>query len=327
LENLLNAWSEFVIGKSNKKDVAEFSLHLMDNLILLNKELKSFTYCHGGYSYFKVNDPKPRDIHKATVRDRLVHHAMHRILYPYFDNKFIYDSYSSRRGKGTHKAIDRFRKFFFKVSRNNHKTCWVLKCDVKKFFASISHSILLRILSKYVTDISTLWLLKEVISSFSSKALGVGLPLGNLTSQLLVNVYLNELDQFIKYKLGVRSYIRFADDFVVLSDNGKYLEDMLSLISEFLEKRLKLVLHPNKVSISTFASGVDFLGIINFPHHRIIRTKTKRCMFARMKGNRKSLDRGLIGETQFNQSYQSYLGLLKYNNSYNLRTLLSRYYK
>jgi len=311
--NLLLAWKEFLRGKRNKKDVQEFQLHLMDNVLSLHTDLKNKTYIHGGYYAFNISDPKPRNIHKASVRDRLLHHAVYRILYPYFDSKFIYDSYSCRVHKGTHKAMNRFRDFFRKVSKNNTKTCWVLKCDIRKFFASIGHSVLKTILSKTVFDRDILWLLSQVIDSFQTQKhiyamadICKGLPLGNLTSQLLVNIYMNEFDQFVKRELKIRYYIRYADDFVVLSNNKKELEDLLPKISDFLNKELKLQLHPNKVFIKTFASGVDFLGWVHFPKHRVLRTSTKRKMLKNVKNNPKLT------------TVQSYLGMLSHGNAYKL---------
>src|SRR3989344_1847328 len=169
VENLLLAWKEFLRGKKNKKDVQEFQLYLMDNVLSLHHDLKNRTYIHGRYHAFNISDPKPRNIHKATVHDRLLHHAIYRILYPYFDKKFIHDSYSCRINKGTHKAINKFREYSRKVSKNNTKTCYVLKCDIKKFFANIDHQILKQILSRAVLDTKILWLLGQVIDSFSSQ--------------------------------------------------------------------------------------------------------------------------------------------------------------
>lgn len=267
IENLLLVWQEFLCGKSKKKDVEEFQLRLMNNIFNLNNDLKNKTYKHGEYKAFKMNDPKPRDIHKASVRDRLLHHAIYRILYPYFDTKFIYDSYSCRLEKGTHKALDRFKSFGNKVSKNNTKTCYVLKCDIRKFFASINHEILKSILKKYIEDKDILWLLSQIIDSFRtftsltlSRSDGKGLPLGNLTSQLLVNIYMNEFDQFVKRELKVKYYIRYADDFVVFGDDKEYLKNILKQMKEFLENNLKLQMHPDKVFIKTLSSGVDFLG-------------------------------------------------------------------
>ena len=309
MENLLEAWKEFEKGKKNRKDVQEFSMNLMDNIFSLHQDLLNHTYKHGGYQAFKINDPKPRDIHKAKVRDRLLHHAIYRKLYPFFDKTFISDSYSWRINKGTHKAIEKFRKYFNKVSQNNTKTCYVLKCDIKKFFASIDHEILISILKEHIPDENILWLLVEIIESFHiskplpspplEKARGIGLPLGNLTTQLFVNIYMNKFDQFVKHKLKAEYYIRYADDFVFLSQDRKWLEDLIPRVGKFLGDELKLKLHPNKVYIKTFSSGVDFLGIINFPHHKILRTKTKRRMMKKIFLNHKMLREGLISEDKF----------------------------
>lgn len=304
---MLASWREFLRGKKKRKDVAEFSIRFSDNLFALHNELAAKTYCHGGYQAFKINDPKPRDIHKASVRDRLVHHAIYRVLYPYFDRKFIFDSYSCRFGKGTHRAVDRFKYFSGKVSKNNTRTCWVLKCDIKKFFASIDHKILKNILAKHIEDKDALRLLSQIIDSFNTEGkIGVGLPLGNLTSQLLVNVYMNEFDRFVKHKLKTKYYIRYADDFVFLSDNRDYLESAIPEISKFLQIELKLFLNPDKVFIKTLASGVDFLGWVNFPHHRVLRTATKRRMLKRL-------------ENKFSpEIIASYRGLISHGNTFKL---------
>lgn len=282
VENLLAAWQEFVRGKRGKRDVQEFQHHLMDNVLALHRNLAAGTYTHGPYEAFKINDPKPRDIHKATVRDRLVHHALYRRFYPFFNHTFIADSYSCRNEKGTHKAMERFRTFAHKVSKNDTHTCWVLKCDIRKFFASIDQQILFDILARYISDERLQALIVEIVRGFHSTAPGKGLPLGNLTSQLLVNIYMNEFDQFVKHTLKAKRYVRYADDFVFLSHDRRWIEALIPQIADFLETRLALSLHPHKVSISTFASGVDFLGWIHFPDHRVLRTSTKRRMIKRV---------------------------------------------
>ena len=204
VENLLDAWREFLRNKRGRKDIEQFAAHLTDNIFDLHRKLQNKTYRHGGYTAFRINDPKPRDIHKASVVDRLLHHAIYRILYQHFDPKFIFDSYSCRRSKGTHRAINRFRQYALKVSENYTRTAWVLKCDIRKFFANIDHSILIDILRKRIPDEDVINLLKEVIGSFHTQGRpGVGLPLGNLTSQLLVNVYMNEFDHFLKRELKI----------------------------------------------------------------------------------------------------------------------------
>lgn len=279
----------------------------MDNILALHKNLLEKSYKHGKYFAFKINDPKPRDIHKAQVKDRIIHHALYRTLYPYFDKKFIYDSYSCRNNKGTHKAINQFRSFIWKVSKNNTKTAWVLKGDIKKFFASINHQVLKDILGRHIVDKDILWLLGQIIDSFYTEGRPyIGLPLGNVTSQLLINVYMNEFDQFLKRKLKVRFYIRYADDFVIFHQNKSYLENLLPKMSKFLERELKISLHPDKLFIKPLPSGLDFLGWVHFPHHRVLRTTTKQRMFKRLKQNSST------------ETLASYLGLLKHGNTYKL---------
>jgi RNA-directed DNA polymerase len=308
LENLYEAWREFIRDKKQRKDVADFSLNLSENIFKLHVELKNKTYNHGKYEAFAVNDPKPRSIHKATVRDRLLHHAVYRILYPFFDTKFIHDSYSCRFDKGTHLASKRFIKFFNKVSQNNHKTCWVLKCDIKKFFASIDHTILNQILKRHICDQDILWLIENIVGSFQSTEKGKGLPLGNLTSQLLVNIYMNEFDQWMKHVVKAKYYIRYADDFVILNRDKSELIQLISKMGLFLKEQLKLSLHPGKLYIKTFASGIDFLGWVHFPNHKVLRTATKKRMFKNLK---KSKDNKNV--------LQSYLGLLSHGNTRKIR--------
>lgn len=324
LENLLEAWKEFEKGKKQRKDVQIFQMRLMDNIFSLHRELFNHTYKHGGYQAFKINDPKPRDIHKATVKDRLLHHAIYRMLYPFFEKTFIADSYSCQINKGTHRATNRFRKFAYITSKNNTKTCWILKCDIRKFFANIDHTILLDILARYIPNKEISWLIKEVIGSFEIKS-GVGLPLGNLTSQLFVNIYLNEFDRFVKHKLKAGYYLRYCDDFVIFSENKAWLEKQIPLISNFLEDKLKLKLHPKKVSIETLASDVDFLGLVNFPHHKILQTKTKKRMLKKIAQKYASFQNGIISENSFDQSLQSYLGILKHCEGHKLQNEISTY--
>ena len=313
VDNLLLAWAKFVSGKRDKPDVQRFGLNLMDNIFDLHMDLVSKSYRHGGYKAFKVFDPKPRDIHKASVRDRLLHHAVYRILYPFFDRKFASDSYSCRNKKGTHKAVDKLLKYFYLASKNNTKTCYALKLDIRKFFANIDHGIMLSILREYIADEDCLWLLENIISSFQSKdpnskirplrsTGSIGLPLGNLTSQLLVNIYMNKFDQFVKHELREKYYIRYADDFVFLDEDYHRLDNLISSIRLFLKESLKLEIHPDKIYIKTIPSGLDFLGYVSFPDHRILRTKTKRRLFARIS----------------DENLSSYLGLLKHCNSHKI---------
>lgn len=294
-------------GKRKRHDVQEFASQLPDYISELHHTLSEKTYRHGPYEHFKISDPKPRDIHKATVRDRLVHHAVYRILYSFFDRTFIADSFSCRLHKGTHRALNRLRTFAYQVSKNHTKTCWILKCDIRKFFATIDHAVLLEILARSIPDPNIFWLLREIIGSFSSGTAGKGLPLGNLTSQLLVNIYMNEFDQFVKHKLKIKHYIRYADDFILFSQNQEYLATLIPTFSDFLSARLKLSLHSDKVFIKTLSSGVDFLGWVHFPDHRALRTATKLRMFSRVS----------------EQNLSSYLGMLAHGDTYQLQKVIN----
>jgi len=306
VENILEAWQEFLLGKRNKPDVQEFSLRLMDNIFNLYYDLSNCTYKHGGYQCFNISDPKPRIIHKASVRDRLLHHAVYRILYPFFDKTFVSDSFSCRDKKGTHKALNRFKGFSQIVSNNGTGKCWILKCDIKKFFASIDQEVLIKILQKHISDKNVINLLREVIFSFYDN----GLPLGNLTSQLFANIYLNEFDQFVKHRLKVKYYVRYADDFVFFAQSTEYLKSLIPKIETFLKNELKLTLHPDKIFIKTIYSGVDFLGWVNFKDNRVLRAKTKKRMLSRIRQNPKQ------------DTINSYLGMLGHGNGKKIKNYI-----
>ncbi|MFH0780186.1 MAG: reverse transcriptase/maturase family protein [Parcubacteria group bacterium] len=316
LENLLAAWQEFVAGKKNKQDVQDFSRRLFDNILSLHKDLENGSYQHGGYKDFYIADPKPRHIHKAPVRDRLLHHAIYRLLYPFFDRIFIADSFSCRNNKGTHRALKRFQKMIDHVSLNKTRTCWILKCDIKKFFDSVDHNVLIQILREYIPDSDIMSLLKKIIESYSSGiGSGAGLPLGNLTSQLFSNIYLNVFDQWIKHKLKAKNYIRYCDDFVILSFNKQALEKSEKEIQMFLAEKLKLNLHPEKTFVKTAASGMDFLGWIHFSDYRVLRRATRKRMMNR------------IAEHPTDETLQSYLGMLRHGNGWKLvNALLNEYW-
>ncbi len=307
IDNIFQAWDEFKKGKLKKKDVMEFYRNLEDNLFELHRKLKNKTYRHGSYEDFYVNDPKRRHIHKAKASDRIVHHLLYKYLYRIFDKTFIHDSYSCRLDKGTHKAVKRLAKFARKVSKNYTIDCWVLKCDIKKFFASVDHKILLSLLSEKINDKDILELLEHVITSYNEEE-GKGIPLGNLTSQIFANIYLNELDQFIKHKLKMKYYIRYADDFIIL-DTRKYIYcRYTSILAVFLKDNLKLELHQKKIILKRFSWGIDFLGYIVLPHYFLVRTKTKKRVIRKIKSK--------INSENFRQSFNSYLGHLSHADSY-----------
>lgn len=321
--NIFNAWTAFRRGKRSKLDVQRFERHLEDNLYDLHSDLQNKTYKHSSYQAFYVHDPKQRHIHKASVRDRVVHHLLYTHLYEIFDKSFLYDSYSCRIKKGTHRGIIRLVKITRKISRNFTKPCWILKCDIKKFFASVDHEVLLKILKTKVTDESILRLLQEVTYSFHSYiGIGKGIPLGNLTSQVFANIYLNELDQFMKHTLRIKHYIRYADDFLLAADNKEDLERYIEPIRTFLDDNLKLELHPQKVIFRKLNWGIDFLGYIVLPHYILPRTKTKRRMFKKLHSQIQLHKKDELTFDRLNQTTQSYLGYLSHSNSFNLTSEL-----
>ena len=318
-ENLFLAWDEFRRGKQAKADVMKFEWQLEENIFGLQRELSAGHYKHGPYRAFYITDPKQRLIHKASVRDRILHHAIFKILNPVFEPTFIANSFSCRVGKGTHKGVVTLAKILRRVSQNHTGPCYALKCDIFKFFASVDHGILLGILARHVKDKDTLRLLAAIIGSFNTERTpGKGLPIGNLTSQLFANIYMNEFDQFIKHELKVKDYVRYTDDFVIVSDNIEYLWLLLPKIQKFLGDALALSLHPSKITIRKFSQGIDFLGYVILPHHIRLRTKTKRRLQHKLGDRNAHYMLGAITSQSLNQSWQSYLGVLSHSNSYKL---------
>lgn len=322
LENLFSAWDKFKSDKQKKRDVQQFEWRLEENIFKLYRDLKYKRYTHRRYVSFYIQDPKQRHIHKATVQDRVLHHAVFTVLNPIFEPTFISNSFSCRIGKGTHKGINVLDKITRQISSNAFKSCFALKCDIKKFFETIDHRILLDIIRKRVKDDDALWLLEEIIESLSSKYSTLferkGLPIGNLTSQLFANIYLNEFDQFVKHKLKIKCYVRYIDDFVIVAEDKLYLKNLIVPIRSFLSDKLTLELHPKKITIREFHQGVDFLGYILLPHHRLLRTKTRQRIFKKLENRIKEYKNGTISEQTLEQSLQSYLGVLSHANTYRL---------
>lgn len=305
LENIFLAWNLFSSGKRTKSDVMAFEYLLEDNLFALHDQLVSGSYRHDSYKPFTIYDPKRRSIHKASVKDRIVHQALINVIEPFFEKRFIFDSFSCRVEKGTHAAVKRLRRFLSQASENDTRTVYALKCDIRRFFATIDHGILLSLIGMVIKDERTLELIKTIIGSFSMNP-QKGLPLGNLTSQLFANVYLNELDRFVKFGLHEKRYIRYCDDFVILTRSRSEAFAVGDKINAFLKAELCLELHPNKTTVRTWRQGIDFLGYVLLPHATVLRTKTAKRIMKRV--------------TQWNLS--SYAGICKHADAYELERLL-----
>jgi retron-type reverse transcriptase len=303
--SLFAAWAKFRRGKRSRLDVLVYERHLEENIFNLQRLLIRGRYKHGSYRPFMICDPKQRQIHKATVQDRLVHQAIVSAIDPLFEPRFIFDSYSCRKTKGTHAAVSRLRKFLRQASGSDSRTVYSLKCDIKQFFASVDHQILMNLLKKRINDPRTIELLQEVIDSLCSSP-GKGIPLGNLTSQLFANVYMHEFDWFVKNQLREKHYLRYCDDFIILSTHRQHLLDLVPILTEFLRDRLALTVHPNKIQVRSWRQGVDFLGYVVKPHSVVLRHKTKLRSIQRVNA----------------ANLSSYLGLCTHANEYRLGQLL-----
>ena len=319
-EALFAAWHEFRRGKTERKDVLEFGRHVERNIFCLHRELVSRRYKHSAYDSFFIHDPKVRHIRKAQVRDRIVHQAAYTVLTRTYEPKLIHHVYSSRLGFGTHRAVNALQAMTRKVSKNLTRPCWALKCDIKKFYDTVDHEILQRLLGRTIHDEAALWLLREIIGSFHTEGTpGKGIPIGNLTSQVFTNIYLNEFDQFAKHTLRVKHYLRFADDMIFLAPTRGELEELLNKVRAFLADKLRLELHPQKIVISPLHQGIDFLGYVTLPHHRVLRTKTGRRMRRKLSERLKGYFDGATPDDSMNQTLQSYLGMLSHADTHKLQ--------
>jgi len=273
-KNLERAYQKARKGKTLKPYVIEFEKNLKRNLLALQAELTFHTYHPRPLKIFILRDPKTRRISKSDFRDRAVHHAICNIIEPFFDKIFICDNYANRKRKGSFKAIERFDHFKRKVSKNNTRTCYVLKADIKHYFDTVDHKILLSLLGKRIEDERVLWLISRILKNHHVEREGKGMPLGNLTSQFFANVYLNDLDQFVKHELKAKHYIRYVDDFVILSSKKSELEAYKKKIDEFLQAKLLLELHSDKSKVLKLNTGISFLGFRLFYHSKLIRKKS-----------------------------------------------------
>jgi hypothetical protein len=201
---------------------------------------------------------------------------------------------------------------------------------VQKFFDSVNHRILINILDKKIKDTNTAWLLKEIISSYSTERSDMfnkrGIPIGNLTSQMFANVYMNELDLFVKQKLKVKNYVRYTDDFVIVSRDRNYLQEVVKKVDSFLKKELDLNLHPDKIYIRKYFQGVDFLGYVVFPNHILVRHKTQKRILKKVQALFKNYANGNITKEHLDASFCSYLGVLSHADAFELTQKLKNDY-
>ena len=333
-ENIFWAWRKARRGKRYKPAAASFEQQLDLELMSLHHELMTETWQAGGYRSFTVHEPKRRKISAAPFRDRIVHHALIHVIEPIYERKFIYDSYANRVGKGTHAALDRCTHFMRRFK-------YVLQCDVQQFFPSIDHEILKATLARTITCPSTLRLCDKIIDS----GIGVlseeydmhyfqgddllavsrprGLPIGNLTSQFWANVYMNELDQFVKHTLRCPAYVRYVDDFLLFADDKLTLDQWRAEIITFLQS-LRLTLHENRAQPCPVERGIPFLGFTVYPDYRRLK-RSKGITYQRhLKTLYHGCQTGEITREQGRASVMAWLGHVQHGDTYRLQRKLFR---
>ena len=287
---------------------------------------------------FIVRDPKTRTIHASDFRDRIVHHLIVAALELIFEGIFIYDSYASRKNKGVHAAVARFEQFMRKVSQNgrvirgwgrtmpenkNNVQGYVFKADIFHYFDNVDHDALINIIEKKVNDDKLIWLIRKVLNNFSGNVKGKGMPLGNYTSQFFANVYLNELDYFIKHELKAKYYIRYVDDFVILHRSKNRLEYFRKKIMAFL-REIKLELHPEKSNIIPFQKGIAFLGYRIFYHYRHLRKRNQKHFLRKFDKYFQMYKQNIISDEQLFAIMQGWFGYAQWANTHNLREKIKR---
>lgn len=345
-ENLLRAYQTCKKHKTNSQECMEFTCNLEKNLLALERELRSRQYRPGRAVAFVVTKPKLREVFAAQFRDRVVHHLLYNYLAPVYEPRFIYDSWACRVGKGTHGAMKRLQDFEWQASEGGrNRESYYLQMDIKSFFTSIDKQCLYSILARNIKNPEILWLSKVIIfhdpardippqlnsppklfrqlprdkSLFTVKR-GRGLPIGNLTSQFFANMYLNELDCYIKHVLKVKRYVRYVDDWIIIGTSILELRVYERVITEFVESSLKLVIQTKKTVVGRVSDGIDFVGYIVRPHYILVRRRVVwQC--------RRAVESAMVfGAAEQKRVVVSYQGHMLKAQSYALRRAMSSFF-
>lgn len=335
-KNLLRAYNDCKKRKTSSRECLEFSLDLEANLLSLQTELLDRSYRPGRSVAFVVTKPKIREVFAAQFRDRVVHHLLYDYLSPIYEPRFIYDSFACRPGKGTHAAMKRVQDFTYKASEGGRlDECYYLQMDVKSFFTTINKVKLYEMITRNIKRDEILWLTELIIHHDpardippiihspkklfdklpSDKSLfhapsGYGLPIGNLTSQFFANVYLNDLDQYVKHELKIKWYMRYVDDFVIIDHSWEQLRQFEEQIIEFVES-IGISIKHSKTILRRVSSGIDIVGYIVRPHYVLVRKRVVHQWRLAMEQRTSRVDR--------EQSLKSYTGHALKANAYKLR--------
>jgi RNA-directed DNA polymerase len=329
-EQIYRAYRDCRKNKRNTRDALIFECNQEENIIQLVDALNSHSYQPVTSACFYIEKPKPREIFAADFSDRIVHHLIYNELAPTWEKIFIHHSYACRPEKGTHKASQELQACLRKITRNGKKPAFFLSMDIRNYFMSINKPILFQLLNKKCRNNDIEWLVQRIVfhdptenyEMRSSKRLqqkvpqqkslfhvleDCGLPIGNLTSQFFANVYLNELDQFVKHVLKCRFYFRYVDNFILLSEYKDQLVQWKSRVVQFLDNRLLLALNERETKTGSVFNGADFVGFIVRPHYKLVR----RHVVGNCKARLKKFQNVLFQEQDGKQSWSYDLKLLE----------------
>lgn len=323
-EALYNAYRKARKGKRYQKEVVRFTAGLEEELIQLQNELIWEEYATSGYRLFTVQEPKTRVVASLPFRHRVVHHAIVSVIEPIWEDRFIKDSYACRPGKGTHAGADAAERMMRKLKRE-HGTVYALKADISKYFPSVDHEVLKRLLRKRIACKPTLRLLDNIIDSYVEEGAlrPRGIPIGNLTSQLFANIYLHELDKFVKYDLRERHYVRYMDDFVVLHHDKRHLQEIRRRVEMFLWDRLLLITN-GKTQVfpvrSIAGRPLDFLGYRIWTTHRKLRRDSIKRMRKSLRQLAEEYRCGQVDIDRVRATVQSWIAHASHANTFRLRS-------
>lgn len=329
-DSLLSGNSRARLGKRDRANVLEFEQNLEGNIFELQNQLIWGEYQTSAYHFFPVYEPKRRMVASLPFRDRVLQHSLVAAIEPIWERRFIDHSYACRPGRGMHKGADEVQRMLRNVQRE-HGRAYALKADIKKYFPSINHGVLQKLLARYIACEPTLDVCFEIINSTagSDELDPCGIPIGNLTSQLSANIYLHELDNFAKHLLKAPNYVRYMDDFVIIHHDKEYLFWALKEIQHFLWTQLRLQTNAKTqifpVSLRN-GRGLDFLGYHIWPAHRRLRKSSIRRMHKSMRQFQRLYARGELSLEEINQTVSSWVAHAEHADTYGLRkALLGKY--
>lgn len=313
--NLMNAHNRAKVNKTNKYELLRFEMDLENNIANLMRQIKLGQYHIGRYRDFIIYEPKERLIRALPYRDRIVPQwYVYEFIKPYILPRLISDTFACIDDRGTHKAVSRIQKYM-RIMKRHYGEYYILKCDIKKFFYSIDKKVLFEIMKKYISDKHLLAFTHLIIFDEEEN---IGIPIGNYTSQFFANIYLNELDQFVKHQLKVKYYVRYMDDFICLVKTKEEAKELKAKIEKFINEMLHLSFnqksryYPNKM-------GVDFCGYRIFETHRLLRVSSKRKIKRMIKGWNRLYQKGVLNEHWVLLRWNSWNAHAKQSDSYHFR--------